>query len=206
MKLNYKIISLFFGLFSYCQGQLLYNNSTIKNDRINGISNMTKRTTIPSLTDITCGDNTKTCNIGFGEITVKIYNAIWYISTPVATVDETFRKKTKDTDEVVSMVATIHSYNAYFDVYIHGTMSKGGCINDRNNKCTLDNFESSSSSDAHMTLNNLEDKSYKLVRFKYTDWLGKCYKTWKLYFDIQGTREDLSDWVYLSKVNLDDFY
>ncbi|OUM58474.1 hypothetical protein PIROE2DRAFT_64391 [Piromyces sp. E2] len=169
--------------------------------------NKTKRAKkLPSLTSITCGDNTKTCNIGFGEIKVKMYNTIWYISTPVATSEETFRKKFLDIDENISMIATIHSYNAYFDVHIHGYLYTGGCINDRNNKCTLDIFETPSPPNADISLNNIEDKSYKIIRFKYSDWLGKCYKKWKVYFDIQGTKKDLKDWYYLNKINLDDFY
>ncbi|ORX50305.1 hypothetical protein BCR36DRAFT_289835 [Piromyces finnis] len=214
MKISYKIIPVLLTLLNCCNGHNLNNNNNNNNTNENvedvidigvDLSNF-KRTTVPPLTSITCGDNTKTCNIGFGEITFNIYNTIWYMTTPVATTEETLRKEHDDTDEFVSMVASIYSYNYYFDVYIYGYLYSGHCVNDRNNKCTVDAFLTDASSFGDIKLDKFEDKSSKLVRFKYTDWTGKCYKTWKLVFDIQGTKDDLEGWFVHSKIKYTDFY
>ncbi|ORX80056.1 hypothetical protein BCR32DRAFT_294037 [Anaeromyces robustus] len=167
-----------------------------------------KKRSLPELTNTTCGDGTKICNVGFGEIKVGIYNLTWYISTPYATVLETFRKKKSDSDEFVSMVGTIRNYNAFLNVYISGTVYNGGCVNDTKNKCNADKYlyEPDNDDGIKFYLKNIEDKSPKYIRFKYSDWLGKCYKIWKLTFDIQATRQDLVDWHWYNKIDIDSYY
>jgi len=192
MKLNFKAIPIIFTLISLCQGS--------------NVSNV-KRTNIPELTNITCGDNTKTCNIGFDEISVNIYGVAWNLEDPIATKEDTLRKKKNDSDEKVSMVATIRSFNMSFDVYITGSLYSGGCINDKNNYCKIDAFISQNTQgEGNISLQNLEDKTPKLIRFQYSDWTGKCYKTWRLTFDIQGTRNDLTNWYWYYKININNYY
>jgi len=192
------------------------NNTNIDLDQVsegnqNQLENqlgINKRTYIPKLSNIYCGDNTKTCNIGFETLYVQLYGFRWEMITPRATIIETFRKEKKEQDEYISMVTTIRNYNIYYPVYITGTVSYNGCFNDKNNQCTLDKFLDQplrSGIDASLVIRNIEDKSIKRGRFKYSDWTGKCYKIWDITFDIQATKEDLEKWLYFKSINVADF-
>jgi len=213
MKL-FKIIPIAVTLLSYCTGGLtkaIDDNDIIDID-VDAIksrnSTLHKRITIPPLANFDCGDNTKWCNIGFSELRVSIYDLIWNIYSPEATIMETFREQKNDKDEYISMKSTIRNYNVYFPVYIFGVYHEGRCYNDKENKCTFDSVQNESVKTklgAHFTLRNIEDKSVKYLRFKYSDWTGKCYKTWKVIFDIQGTQEDLKKWYWYDKTNFEDY-
>jgi len=214
MKL-FKIVPVVVTILSYCTGGL---TKAINEDDVIEIdidelkdfrnSTLNKRTIIPPLTSKTCDDNTKECNIGFSELRISIYDLIWNVYTPIATISETLRGEKEDEDEYISMVSTIRNYNAYFKVYIRGAYIDGGCFNDKNNKCTFDavlNDTPKPKSNAHFNLRNLNDLTTKQLRFKYSDWLGKCYKTWKVTFDIQGTEDDLKKWYWYDKINFEDY-
>jgi len=207
----FKIIPAAVAFLSFCKsghaGVLDKNVVDNLQSQLEDQLGLDKRTYIPKLSNVYCGDNTKDCNIGFTYLYVEMYKFRWEMLTPRATIIETFRKEKKDKYEYVSMVTTMSNYNIFFPVYISGEISSGGCINDKGNTCTLDKFLDQPKNDinAAFTFKNIDDKEVKYGRFKYSDWTGKCYKTWALTFDIQGTKEDLEKWAYYKSVNFADF-
>jgi len=133
----FKIIPAAVAFLSFCKsghaGVLDKNVVDNLQSQLEDQLGLDKRTYIPKLSNVYCGDNTKYCNIGFTYLYVEMYKFRWEMLTPRATIIETFRKEKKDKYEYVSMVTTMSNYNIFFPVYISGEISSGGCINDKGN-------------------------------------------------------------------------